>query len=270
MEPAITIAGYWLLFAGTHIGLASSPIRGRLVQRLGEFGFAGFFSVVAAVAFTLLVHSYAALRFEGGPGLGLAAVSGARELLLVLSGAAMLLMLGSFAHYAASPYAMPARRHDGEPRGMERVSRHAFFAAIALFGTAHALLATRLVGTVFFGILAAFTMLGTWHQDRKLLALRGAPYARFVAVTSTIPFAAIVAGRQRLVLRELPWLHLAGGLGVAVGLRMVHGAILSAGGAWVVAVTVGGAALLTLEAWWRARHATRRGPRAVGSEPHRI
>src|SRR5262245_20680685 len=113
MEPAVTIAGYWLLFAGTHIGLAARPIRSPLVRRLGEFGFAAFFSLVAAGACTLLVRGYAGLRFEGAPGLGFAAVTGVRELLLVLSGAAVLLALGSLARYAASPYAMYSDRHDG-------------------------------------------------------------------------------------------------------------------------------------------------------------
>jgi len=271
MEPAVTIAGYWLLFAGTHIGLASAPVRTRLVQRLGEFGFAGLFSLVAAVAFTLLVHAYAGLRLEGGPGIGLAAVPGAREVLLVLSGLASLLALGALARYAASPYAIYSDHHDGEPRGMERVSRHAFFAGMILFGTAHALLATRLTGTVFFGALAIFAVAGAWHQDGKLLALRGAPYARFVAATSTIPFVAILAGRQRLVLRELPWGHLAAALAIAVGLRRVHGAILSAGGAWVIGVFVGGAGLFMLEGWWRARRrAQRRGGSTGATEPRHV
>jgi uncharacterized membrane protein len=270
MEPAITIAEYWLLFAGTHIGLAAAPVRTRLVQRLGEFGFVGLFSLVAAVAFTLLVHAYAGLRFEGGPGIGLAAVPGARDLLLVLSGFAILLALGSFARYAVSPYAIYSEHHDGEPRGMERVSRHAFFSAMVLFGTAHALLATRLAGTVFFGGLAMFAAVGARHQDRKLLALRGAPYARFVAATSTIPFAAILAGRQRLVLRELPWRHLAAALAVVVGLRWVHPAILSAGGAWVIGGVVGGAGLLMLEAWWRARRMAQRGDGTVGPLPRHV
>jgi uncharacterized membrane protein len=270
MEPAVTIAGYWLLFAGTHIGLAAAPVRSRIVGRLGEHGFAALFSLVAAVAFTLLVHGYAGLRFEGGPGLGLAAVAGARELLLVLSGGAILLALGALARYAASPYAVYSEHHDGEPRGMERVSRHAFFAGMTLFGTAHALLATRLTGTVFFGALATFSILGAWHQDRKLLARRGAPYARFVAATSTIPFAAIVAGRQRLVARELPWGHLAAGLAAAVGLRWAHAGILSAGGAWVIGLFVGGAGLLMLEGWWRARRvAQRRSGDTLGTEPRR-
>jgi uncharacterized membrane protein len=266
MEPAVTIAGYWLLLAGTHIGLAVVPVRSRLVRQLGDYGFAAVFSLIASVAFGLLVHAYAGLRFQGGPGLGLANVSGARELLLALSGAAMLLLLGALARYAKSPYAINSRRHDGEPRGMERVSRHAFFAGTALFGAAHALLATHLVGTVFFGALALFATAGAWHQDRKLLALRGAPYARFVAATSAIPFGAILAGRQRLVLRELPWGHLAAGLVAAVGLRWMHAGILSSGGAWVIAVVVGGAGLLALEAWWRARHVTARSGALVRGE----
>ncbi|HXJ36145.1 MAG TPA: NnrU family protein [Candidatus Eisenbacteria bacterium] len=265
MEPAVTIAIYLLLFGGTHIGLASAPVRSRLVERFGEVGFGILFSVVAAVAFTLLVNTYARLRFDGVPGIALATVPVARELLLVLSGLSVLLMLGSLARYAASPYAIYSAGHDGEPRGLERVSRHSFFAAVILFGAAHMLLATHLVGTVAFGGLALFAGLGAWHQDRKLLALRGAPYARFLAVTSTLPFAAILAGRQQLVPSELPWGHFATGIIAAVYLRWVHPAILSSGGAWVIGVVVGGAALLTVEALVRARRVTRR--RSLDAHP---
>jgi len=51
---------------------------------------------------------------------------------------------------------------------VERVTRHPFFVGVALLASAHLLLATRLVGTVFFAGLAALAILGAWHQDRKL------------------------------------------------------------------------------------------------------
>src|SRR5437899_13047458 len=56
------------------------------------------------------------------------------------------------------------------PRGVERVTRHPFFVGVALLASAHVLLATRLVGAVFFAGLAALAILGAWHQDRTLPA----------------------------------------------------------------------------------------------------
>lgn len=72
MEPVITCALLFALFAGTHIGLSSSRVRARLVARLGEWGFVWLFFAVAAVMFSTLVGAYAAHRGAGpaGPALG--------------------------------------------------------------------------------------------------------------------------------------------------------------------------------------------------------
>ena len=72
MEPAVSVALLWALFAVTHIGLATAPIRGRLAAALGETGFTFAFSAIASVSLALLVGYYAGHRFEGvaGPSLG--------------------------------------------------------------------------------------------------------------------------------------------------------------------------------------------------------
>src|SRR5262249_51093083 len=114
-------------------------------------------------------------------------------------------------------------------RGLERITRHPFFVGVAIAAAAHALLATRLVGTVFSLRLRGRSLVGAWHQDRKLLARRGRPFADFLAVTSVVPFAAILSGRQRLVARELPWGTLVVTLLVVGGLRAVHESIFASG-----------------------------------------
>jgi uncharacterized membrane protein len=253
MEPILTVAALVVLFGATHVGLATRRIRAALVGRLGEAGFGILFGVVAAAAFGVLVHGYARLRFDGPPGLGLGALPVVREGLIVTAVLGVVLMAGSFGAYPSSPYGLHGRTHDGAPRGLERVTRHGFLGGMVLFAAAHALLATHLVGTAGFSGLALFAAVGAWHQDRKLFALRGAPYARYLAATSALPFAAIVAGRQRLVLGELPWAHLAAGLAAAAWLRHAHDRLFAAGGAWIVGVAVGGALLITLDDWWRAR-----------------
>src|SRR2546426_132095 len=89
-----------------------------------------------------------------------------------------------------------------------------------LFSLARVLLATRLVGAVFQAGIATVMMVGAWHQDRKLLVLRGRPYEAYLAATSAVPFVAILAGRQRLVWRELPYGALAACAAIAVSLRV--------------------------------------------------
>ena len=63
MEPVVGVLVLSLLFAGTHIGLASRRPRAALVARLGEQGFDVVFFLVAAASFTALVRFYALHRF---------------------------------------------------------------------------------------------------------------------------------------------------------------------------------------------------------------
>lgn len=254
MESILGVAILWLAFAGTHIGLGTRRIRAELVARLGEWGFLGLFSLVASVTFAALVRYYAVHRLEGPGGLALGESPWLRALLIAAVFLGLVLAFAGFHSYPASPYALgnPSTR---APRGLERITRHPFFVGVGIMGTAHALLASRLVGTLFFGALAVYAFVGAWQQDKKLLALRGRPYGEYLAATSAVPFAAVLAGRQRIVWAELSWVAIAGSALVVLLLRVVHGSILAHGGAWVIGSIVGGAAALTLKSW---RNASRR------------
>ena len=249
MEPAVTVALLWLLFGGTHVLLTTRALRSALVATLGEPGFRALYSAIAVATFTVLVRGYAAHRTHGAPGLDLGRYAALRPVLMAIVVAGVTLMF--VMDYAKSPTALfdqPIRT----PRGAERITRHPFFAGVALLALAHAWLATRLAGTVFFAGLAALAIGGAWHQDRKLLARRGAPYRDYLAATSAVPFAAIVDGRQPFRPREIALRGVLTGLGIAIVLRAIHGAILSHDGAWLVAAVVVGAAVSTLRAWRRA------------------
>jgi uncharacterized membrane protein len=252
MQPEWGMAALWILFGGTHVGLAARAVREPLVKRTGEIGFALLFSLVAAASFTLLVSYYAAHRFEGAPGLALGRFEALRWLLLGAITAGTALAAAGLVSYPRSPYALLAEATRA-PRGVERITRHPFFAGVTLFALAHALLATRLVGAIFAAGLACLAIAGARHQDAKLLARRGQPYADYLAVTSAIPFGAILAGRQRLVWHELPVVAIAAGILVAIALRAVHDGIFAWGGALVTGSVLGGAAWATARSWRRAR-----------------
>ena len=256
MDPVLTIALYWVLFGGTHLVLATGRLRARLVDRLGAQGFVYAFSLVAVVTYGLLVHAYAGLRFDGAPGLALAAVPLARSILYGVSFAGVTLAIAGVLVFPASPMAPPGMVKPGAvrpPRGLARITRHAFFAGTAMMAAAHALLATRLTGVVFFGGTFLLVTIGAWLQDRKLLRRHGAPYAEYLAATSYVPFAAIVAGRQRLVWGELPVRGFAISAVFAAALRMVHSSIFAAGGAWMMGVIVAGVVLLDVATRLHAR-----------------
>src|SRR5438105_11902234 len=179
MEPTLAIVCLWLVFGGTHVGLATRAVRDPLVARLGELGFRAVYTLVASATFAGLVMFYAAHRFEGAPGLALGRYAPLRVLLMAVVGVGVVLQVMGLIGYPRSPTSV-ARPRVQPARGVARITRHAFFVGIALLAGAHALLATRLVGTVFFLALAALAVAGSWHQDRKLIALRGRPYADYV------------------------------------------------------------------------------------------
>ncbi len=256
MKPALMMTLLCTLFVGTHIGLATRRVRAALVARLGAAGFLVFFSLVAAASFSILVSFYAAHRIEGVAGVALAGVPAAHALLMGAIVLGAVLTVAGLVSYPASPYDL-FRPTIQPPRGVERITRHPFFAGVALFALAHALLATRLIGTVFFGGLAFLAIAGPRYQDAKLLARRGQPFADHLATTSFVPFAAILDGRQRMAWRDLPFAALAGGLVLAVILRTVHGSILAYGGVFVIAPGLAAAVVATLQSWWGARRASR-------------
>jgi uncharacterized membrane protein len=264
MDPSWSVALAFLPFAATHLGLAWPPLRQVLVARLGRWGFTVLFSCVAWLTFGVAVSSYAAHAGAGPAGLALGVHAGVREALIAAIALGAMLMSGSFAGYARSPYGLAGERVR-EPHGLERVTRHPFFVGFALFCAAHALLATRAVGAVWMASLALFAAAGARLQDRKLLALRGEPYAAYLAATSSVPFAAILAGRQRVAWGELPYVMLLLGLALAWSLRAVHAHLFDHGGLYVIAAFVVGPLLILVGEWRRDRRMRRAAsPVAVG------
>jgi uncharacterized membrane protein len=238
------------------------------VNRFGEWGFVGVFSAVALASFALLINYFAIHRFDGVAGIGLAAIPAARRMLYALAVFGAGVMALSLFDYPVSAYALMSKYKEYEPRPIECISRHGFFSGLGLLAVAHALLATHLIGTVFFACLALFTWLGAAHQDAKLLAQRGEVHRRYMEVTSFLPFAAIFAGRQHLDLQGIPLAALAAAFLVPWLLRTFHDSILSAGGTYVIAAVASGAGIATLQSW-RARHkaARRSKPEGAVSRP---
>jgi uncharacterized membrane protein len=189
MSALLTVTVLVVLFAGSHVWLASGRVRARLVARFGARGFFFVYSLIAVVLYAVLVNRYAVHRFDGPPGPALGAVPLLRWPLILLVAGGITLAGAGIVAYPRLPSALfdqPVRT----PYGIERVSRHPFFAGFAVFALAHALVVTHLVSSVFFAGLAWLAIAGARLQDRKLAARRGPTYAEYVARTSFWPLAA--------------------------------------------------------------------------------
>jgi len=252
MEAPLVLTLLWLVFFGTHVGLATRQVRAVLVDRLGAHGFFVFYSVVASVTFSILVTYYAAHRFEGPGGLALGASEPARWFLMGVIAFGVVLAGAGLGVYPRTPMAL-FDQPIGSPRGIEKVTRHSFFVGTVLLALAHLLLATKLVGAIFMGGFAVLAIVGARHQDQKLLERRGEPYRAYLASTSLVPFAALLSGRQRLVTGDLAVPMLLWGLVATVALRLVHADMFAHGGLWVIAALLAGASLATLQSWRRKR-----------------
>jgi uncharacterized membrane protein len=261
MEPAIVVALLWTLFGVIHIGLATLRIRGWLVSRLGEVGFTVAYSAVAIATASIVIVYYSHHRYDGDAGLALGAIPVMRPVLIALIVVSVMMMLAAFATYDRSPYAILGKGKFPEPRGLERITRHPFFVGLVIFAIAHVLLATRLVGAAFAAGFGVIALVGMMHQDQKLTARYGAAFVRHLEVTSALPFAAIVAGRQRMVGRELPVRHIVAAIVLAIILRAIHGSIFAHSGWPFVAFTVATLGLIGVQPIVRARQ--RRNERAA-------
>ena len=96
-------------------------------------------------------------------------------------------------------------------RGMMRITRHPFQWGVVLWAIAHLAANGDRVSVLFFATFLILSGLGTFLIDRKKAARLGEDWSAYAAVTSNVPFAAIIQGRNRLVVGEL-WLPVLLGL----------------------------------------------------------
>ncbi|MBW1685312.1 MAG: hypothetical protein JRS35_09635 [Deltaproteobacteria bacterium] len=209
------IVALWIAFAATHMGLSSLRLRPRLVERLGERGFQGVYSLVALVLFVSLVRLYASHKHAGPELWSLGELPGVQAIMFV--GMAVALVLAVAGILTPSPAALlPGKT---EVKGVFCITRHPLFMGIGLFGLMHLLGGEiHTAELAFFGGFVVFTLLACRHQDQRKLATAGEEFRRFHEQTPFLPFT----GPGSLQgLKQMP-LAIAVGIVVTAVLRYFH------------------------------------------------
>jgi uncharacterized membrane protein len=198
-----------VLWLAVHLGLAGTRLRESVVGVVGERRFPGVFSLLAAVTLALLIVAF---RHADTTALWFAP-----PWLVGVIDAAMLVAAVLF---AAS--VIPAGGSGPEPRGIFRLTRHPMLCSFGLWAGLHMLANGDTASLVFFGSFLVTVLAGIPSLDAKLARRDPARGEMLARVTSRVPFAAIIGGRNRFVAAEIGWLPPLAGIVLWVALLYLH------------------------------------------------
>jgi uncharacterized membrane protein len=206
MTASVAIVFWTAAFAATHMGLSSLRLRPRLVAAIGEGPYIGLYSLVSFATFVPLVMAWLADIHGGGLLWNLRDVPLVRPAMLVVSWVTFTLALAAIVQ--PSPAAIGPKTTN-RARGLTRITRHPLFMNIGIWGLTHVVLNGFVNDVLFFGGIFLVGLFGCMHQDSRKRVTEKGRLDEFFAETSLLPFAAILSGRGKLVLSELPWIAIA-------------------------------------------------------------
>jgi len=224
MSGELKILCCWLLFGGTHILGSAAAVRAFLIRRLTLGGFKALYSAVALATFVPLVLTYAENEHAGAslfmPPTGSGSLAqGLMQLSLIV------LVQGLVTVNPLTTLAEMSGSLGSGARGIQRVTRHPQILAFVLFGVAHVMVNPFVADWIFFGGFVLYGLFAAAHQDARMRATGSVEAKSLLKETSAIPFAGILAGRQRLAIGEFSFLGFVLAVVLFVALRHFHGAL---------------------------------------------
>lgn len=191
-------------FVALHTLVAGTPLRGVLIGKIGENAYKGLFSLASLGLIVWAAQAYNDAYLGSDPiifwDLGIGAKHATSLLMLIAIAFAVL----GLSQRVATSMTGGGIQAEGEPAtGIMRVTRHPLMCGIALWGLAHLLANGDAASALLFGGMAYLALRGPRDIDARLARQDPEGWVRLSAVTSHLPFAAIVGGRNRLVLREI-------------------------------------------------------------------
>ena len=204
-----------VVFLATHF-VPSTPLRAVLVKALGQWGYTAVYSALAFFMIGWMGWAYGKAPVEP-------LWQGLRWLpALATPLSFILLACGLFASNPTIVGMYRQLKNEDPARGMIRVTRHPVMWAFLIWAVAHVLARGDLKSLVFFGTFALLAGAGTLLIDARKAKTLGDNWARFAAVTSNLPFAAILQGRNRLDAKEIGWRNPAIGLALYAAFFWLH------------------------------------------------
>lgn len=194
MNATVSLGLATAAFVGTHL-LMSHPLRARLVARLGEKGFAGFYSLIAFATLGWMIIAWRTSD-ETAP-LWIAPLwwwQVASAVMLIAS----ILLAGSLIGNPAFPKPGAKVRPIGAATGVFAITRHPMNWSFLLWALVHLSLWGGARNLIVAGGILILALLGSIGQDSKKRTLLGEVWRDWEARTAFVPFAGQLSGR-------IPW-----------------------------------------------------------------
>ena len=201
MPDLIAACAYFLLI---HFGVSGTRLRDALTGKLGEGRYRGLFSLASLIGIVWVIYAYR--RAPLIPTWGL--LLGFRTAAYVLVFIAFLFAVIGIMTPSPTRVGMESRLDPETARGMVRITRHPFLWGVALWAATHLVVNGELASLILFGTFLVLAIGGTAAIDAKRRRKSPEQWQRFAQATSSVPFAAIARGSNRLApaLAEIgPW-----------------------------------------------------------------
>ena len=217
MAPMATLALAAAVFLVAHY-VSSTPLRGGLVAMLGERAYLGLYTLASFAALGWMIWAYVKAPHEQ-----LWAGDEFKAWAVVLMPLSIVsIVVGGMTKNPGAVRQEHALRELGEPRGILRITRHPIMWGIALWAAVHIIARGDAASAIFFGAMLLLAVSGTILIDLRKGRALAADWQRFAAVTSNVPFAAILQGRNRFRFDEIGWKRVSIGAAVYLVLMLAH------------------------------------------------
>lgn len=208
-------------FVLIHLLISGTRVRDGLIARIGQGPYMGLFVVLSVVGLAWLALAFGQARTSPANAPYWTVGDASRHIQMGLQLIAVLLMVVGLT--TPNPTSVRQERAIERPvTGILRVTRHPFLWGVALWAMGHLVVNGDRASLVLFGSLLILAVTGTASIDAKRKRALGAAWDGFAAQTSNVPFAAIVAGRQRLSLGEIGVWRILAAVAVYLALTVAH------------------------------------------------
>lgn len=191
MPDLIAACAYFLLI---HFGVSGTRLRDTLTGKLGERPYRGLFSIASFIGIGWMIYAFRHAPLVPTWGL----VLGFRPAAYVLVLIAFLFAAIGIMTPNPTQVGMESRLDPDKARGMVRITRHPFLWGVALWAATHLVLNGDVASLILFGTLLVLAIGGTAAIDAKRRRKFPGQWQKFEQATSSVPFAAIARGGNRL------------------------------------------------------------------------
>jgi uncharacterized membrane protein len=205
-----------------HTAVSGTGIRPWLVDKIGLKIYVPLFAIASIASIVWMSRSYGNISDLGLQPLWISNPWGDYLSAIVLFFAFLLAAAGLLSKNPTAMGQESALEQEDIAVGVLRITRHPFLAGVGLWAGMHLITNSDPGSLVFFGTFLLVVVNGTRSIDRKRQRQFGETWDKFTAQTSSVPFAAIMQGRNSLKLGEIGAVKLLAGVVAYLALAWFH------------------------------------------------